>query len=358
MNKNRALSLTEWFQKNQRDLPWRKTYDPYDVWLSEIMLQQTRVEFVKDRFLRFQQELPDIPSLAGCDEEKLMKLWEGMGYYSRARNLKKCAEMLMREYDGKLPASCDALRKLPGIGPYTAGAIASIAFLIPSPAVDGNVMRVLARVTGDRSDIRSDETKKKYTAHLMEFLDHNAPSISKQQPAFVRYFTQGLMELGAIVCLPNGEPLCPQCPWAKECQAHQNHETDSIPVRSEKKQRTIQERTVLIIRDGDRFLLHRRGKKGLLAGLMEFPAIERYVTSSEAIHALEKSGIKALRIHPLPASKHIFTHIEWHMKAYEILVEACEELNQENLFWMNQKELQSIAVPSAFRTYLDYYNLR
>lgn len=349
-----AIQLNEWYSKHKRDLPWRDTGDPYDVWLSEIMLQQTRVEFVKERFIRFKQELPDIPSLAECEDDQLMKLWEGMGYYSRARNLKKCALTLVKEYDGKLPEDADELRKLPGIGPYTAGAISAIAYGHPSPAVDGNVLRVLARLFGDERDIRGNEIRSDLSS-CIESLYRTSTRCS--EPSFVRSFTQALMELGALVCVPNGAPLCKACPWKDACIAHRKETTETIPYRSPLKERRIEERTILVIRDGERFLLHKRPAKGLLAGLYEFPGIEGHGSRNEAREAAEAIGLSAVRIKELPSSKHIFSHVEWHMKAYEIQTGDMTGFEKDGYLLLTKKELHQFAVPSAFHAYKAYYEL-
>ena len=344
-----AETLCAWYEKNRRTLPWRDTGDPYDVWLSEIMLQQTRIEAVREKFIAFRRELPDIASLAACDEDRLMRLWEGLGYYSRARNLRKCAQVLMQEYGGRLPEEADELRKLPGIGPYTAGAIASIAFEKPVPAVDGNVLRILARIAACTDDIRDEKTKK----HLCSLLSDAFLSLRKPSS-----LTQGLMELGQTVCVPNGSPHCDMCPWNSFCAAHRENLTESIPFRSSLKQRRICERTLLVIRDGDRFLMHRRKETGLLGGLYEFDGRDGFLRRREAMAEAEKLGFAPVKIKELPASKHVFTHLEWHMKAYEIMTAQCAHVPDESYVLVSKKELQSLAVPSAFHAYVSYYSLR
>ena len=358
INRQRAEELIAWYRKNRRDLPWRRDPSPYHVWLSEIMLQQTRVEFVKERYLRFLEELPDLLSLAECEEEKLMKLWEGMGYYSRARNLQKCARVVADQYGGELPADPHTLKSLPGIGPYTAGAISAIAFHLPSAAVDGNVMRVFARAIADERDIRKEDVKKEYSEMVQSFLDASAASLSETDPLFMPSFTQALMELGALVCLPNGKPVCESCPWKNSCFSHARGLQQLIPVVTKKKARRIEQRTILIVREGERFLMHRRDKRGLLAGLTEFAGAAGYLSRKEALRYVTDLGLEPLKISPLPEAKHIFTHVEWHMKAYEILVSASERDTGQGLFWADKKELHHTAVPSAFRTYLEYYDLR
>ena len=344
-----AGQLCKWYSVNKRPLPWRDTGDPYHVWISEIMLQQTRIEAVRNKYVQFISELPDISSLAGCDEDRLMRLWEGLGYYSRARSLKKCAGILMEDYNGRLPADYNALLKLPGIGPYTAGAIASIAFHLPYPAVDGNVLRILARISGCRDDIREEKTKQELTGMITDVYKADI------DPAL---FNQGLMELGQTVCLPNGSPRCQQCVWSVNCTAARENTTGSIPFRSSLKQRKIRERTVLVIRDGSSFLLRKRPAEGLLAGLYEFPGYDGHLSRKEALHEAEKLSLAPLTVKALPDAKHVFTHLEWHMKAYEITVAEITSVPDGNYILAKKKELAGLAVPSAFRTYTDWYSLR
>lgn len=344
-----ARTLCIWYEANRRDLPWRDTGDPYHVWVSEIMLQQTRIEAVREKYIRFISELPDIASLAACDDDRLMRLWEGLGYYSRVRNLKRCAEVLVREYNAALPEDYNTLLQLPGIGPYTAGAIAAIAFHQPAMAVDGNVLRILARLSGCRDDIRQIQTKNELTALLQDIRQFDCDPAS---------FSQGLMELGQTVCLPGGKPHCGQCPWQYRCQAFRHDLCDEIPYRSRLKKRRITERTLLIIRDGSRFLLHRRPDSGLLAGLYEFPGYDSHLSRKEASAAVESLSLHPLRIRELPASVHVFTHLEWHMTAYEIMVEQISSLPDESYVTVTKKELAHLAVPSAFKTYIDWYSLR
>lgn len=353
-----ALALVRWFQSHERSLPWRHTGDPYQVWLSEIMLQQTRVEFVKERFLAFRSDLPDITSLAACSEDHLMKLWEGMGYYSRARNLQKCARVLCEQYHGQLPADPSLLQQLPGIGPYTAGAISALAFGIPVPAVDGNVLRVLTRLFGITDDIREPAVRLRLEQDIAAFYETSGKQLRQEEPTLVQDFTQGLMELGAIVCVPNGAPHCEECPWQSVCHACREHSFDRIPFRSPLRERRIIDRTILVIRDGSRFLLRQRPKKGLLAGLYEFPGIDGTLDQRQAIAEAEKLGAVCMQIHRLPDSRHVFTHLEWHMTAYEILTASVDPLQGDGILLLNKKELAEFAVPSAFHAYLEYYDLK
>lgn len=404
-----AAALLNWYRRSKRTLPWRDTGNPEDVWISEIMLQQTRVEAVKNYFLRFRTALPNVAAIAACPDDALMKLWEGLGYYSRARNLKKCAATLVRDYDGRLPADYRALLSLPGIGAYTAGAIASIAYGIPVPAVDGNVLRVWARLTGCSDDIASPDTKKCFTDEIQSLIlqcvremapeprhTENQVTIVPTRPAAsapnegtfsVSDFNQALMELGAVVCVPNGAPLCDQCPLRAICTACSTDTTDSLPFRSPKRPRKIEKRTLLIIRDGERFLLRKRPATGLLAGLYEFPGVSGHLNEAEALAAAAKLGFSPLRIRPLPEGKHIFTHIEWQMHAWEIyaaefpaspavipapsadvhkkiMSPAAASTNTRTgttsdiLLLVKKEELQQLAIPSAFRTWTDWYALK
>ena len=305
--------LLAWFEKNARTLPWRSISTPYRVWVSEIMLQQTRVEAVKPYFERFMHALPDVKSLAECEEERLLKLWEGLGYYNRVRNMQIAAQTVMEQYDGKLPADYEKLLELKGIGHYTAGAIASIAYGIPVPAVDGNVLRILMRVSADNSDIMKQSVKTRVEQALQQVIPQDCAGS----------FNQALMELGAIVCVPNGEPLCDQCPWYSFCETRKRGLWQELPVKKKAKGRRIEERTVLVIRDGERVVLKRRPKKGLLAGLYEFPNEPGTLTEDEVLRAVQDMHLHPMRIQRLEEAKHIFSHVEWHMQGYMVEVDSC-----------------------------------
>lgn len=342
-----AEKLIQWYMDHKRELPWRDTGNAYDVWLSEIMLQQTRIEAVREKFIAFKKAIPDIRTLAEYDHDALMRLWEGLGYYSRAANLQKCAKVLVEQYDGKLPEEYEQLVKLPGIGPYTAGAVASIAYGKGVSAIDGNVMRVLARYFGFKEDIREQSTKDAVFQSIQDVY---------RKPVSYSAFNQGLMELGEVICVPKGKVLCENCPLYEKCFAYKNQCINSIPYRSPLKQKKIVERTLLVIRQGDRFLLHKRPEKGLLANLYEFIGVERKLSPQEALREAEKMGMEPLHIQRLPDAKHIFTHLEWHMTAYEIQV---GDMNEQNDFlFANKKELAGMAIPSAFKTYVDWFSLR
>ncbi len=306
--------LIAWYDCNKRDLPWRRDITPYRVWLSEIMLQQTRVEAGREYFLRFIGELPNVEALANVPDEQLMKLWEGLGYYNRARNLKKAAGVLMERYGGEFPSTYEELLELPGIGPYTAGVISSIAFSRCRPSVDGNVLRVIMRVLGRRDDIGKESVKRAVERALLLVMESG---MAHERPGD---FNQSLMELGAIVCIPNGRPHCDRCPWAADCVAKAEGITMELPVKQVKKSRRIEERTVLILRDEkERLLLHRREERGLLAGMWELPALSGKLDEQGVRQAVkpfeEKLQLQWLR--PAGEAVHVFSHVEWHMTAFE-----------------------------------------
>ena len=348
------VKLLAWYRKKGRHFPWRNTGNPYDVWISEIMLQQTRTEAVISYFLRFKEEFPDVKALANADEERLMRLWEGLGYYSRARNLKKCAARLMEEYEGKIPEDYKTLLSLPGIGPYTAGAILSIAYGRPYPAVDGNVLRVFSRYLGIKEDIRLDPVRKKMEEVILAFYEDHK-DFSKED---VSAFCQALMDLGAMICLPKGKTVCEDCPLNKNCYAFSNDRIDQLPYRSKNKERKIVDRTLFILRDGERFLLSRRKQSGLLALMYEFIGVDKKLSKDEAKQFLNQRGFEVLRMKSLPSSKHIFSHLEWHMDAYEVFIGDWHLPLKENEVLVTREELDKMALPSAFKTYIDYYALR
>ena len=338
--------LLSWYDRGRRILPWREDPTPYHVWVSEIMLQQTRVEAVKPYYDRFMQALPDIASLAAAEEETLLKLWEGLGYYNRVRNLNKAAVMIMEEYGGRMPDEYEEIQKLPGIGSYTAGAIASIAYHRKAPAVDGNVLRVLGRLRMDGGDIMQQSVKKRVEEEL--FL-----SMGEERPGD---FNQALMELGAMVCIPNGEPRCGQCPWKNLCLAHREGRETEFPVKSAKKPRTIEEKTVLIILDENRAALCKRPSKGLLAGMYEFPSISGKRTEEEVLSYLKDRGLSVLRIEPLRECRHIFTHKEWHMTGYFIRVdELSRQTDGEYIFAEKNEAKDKYPIPSAYDVYRKYF---
>ena len=343
-----AEPLLTWYEKNKRPLPWRECVSPYRVWVSEIMLQQTRVEAVKPYFERFTKALPAIRDLADCEEEKLLKLWEGLGYYNRVRNMQEAARTVMEQFDGELPADYETLLTLKGIGHYTAGAIASIAYGIPVPAVDGNVLRVIMRLTEDDSDIMKQSVKTKVEQALLPHMP------LKQAGAF----NQALMELGATVCVPNGAPNCSDCPWKGICQASLHGTYDRLPVKTKAKARKVEQRTVLVIRDGERVVLRKRPGRGLLAGLYEFPNHLGHMSEDEALDAVRGIRLSPLRIRPLGEAVHIFSHVEWQMIGYMIQVDSLNIEKTDLLFAEIEEAEENYAIPAAFAAYTRALNLR
>ncbi len=345
--------LLAWYRVSRRILPWREDPSPYHVWISEIMLQQTRVEAVKGYYERFLGALPDIESLAGCPEDRLLKLWEGLGYYNRVRNLQKAAVVLLEEYGGEMPSTRDELCKLPGIGSYTSAAIASICFGEPVPAVDGNLLRVWTRVQADPACISEESVKRRIEGELSRVIPKDAPGI----------FNQAMMDLGATICLPTGTPGCAACPWQKDCKAHALGRENEFPVKAAQRARIVEEKTILVIRDGDRVALHKRPAKGLLAGLYEFPSLEGFQSSRQVQHYLDTQGLKVLRILPLEDARHIFTHKEWHMKGFLVQVDELERhpISGEGAQWIYARPEETQAgypIPSAFEAYAAALEIR
>ncbi len=352
--------ILAWFSSHARILPWRENPGPYEVWISEIMLQQTRVEAVKPYFDRFLNALPDVESLADVEDDRLMKLWEGLGYYNRARNLKVAAGQIVEDFGGVIPSSYEELLTLKGIGSYTAGAIASIAYGRSVPAVDGNVLRVLSRVTGDASDIMKQSVRSHMEEKLRELMKDWDNEDLKVDGRLNRCgaFNSALMELGATVCVPNGAPHCEACPWKDLCVAKKEDTISVIPVKSKAKARKMEKRTVFIIRSGDQVGIRKRPETGLLAGLYELPNELGHFSEEEALDYVKSMGFTALRIKKLREAKHIFSHIEWHMIGYAILVEEQEKVDLRIQMVEAQKAEETYAIPSAFAKYVEYLNIK
>lgn len=341
--------LLSWYDKNARVLPWREEPTPYRVWISEIMLQQTRVEAVKPYFERFLKALPDVRALAACPEDELLKLWEGLGYYNRARNLQRAAQRIVEEYDGEFPADYEKLLELPGIGRYTAGAIASIAFGLPEPAVDGNVLRVLSRVEASFEDILRQSVKSAMEQRIREIIPAERAGD----------FTQALIEIGAIVCVPNGKARCGVCPLCFCCQAYARGIVEELPKKKAKKERRIEERTVLILKEGDRVAIRKRPSKGLLAGLYELPNVEGRLDEEQTLQMVREWGLSPLRIQPLKSAKHIFSHVEWHMTGYAVSLDETEEAGADGLLLIDTEETKErYPIPAAFAAYAQYLDIR
>ena len=407
----KAERLLHWYDQNKRSLPWRENPTPYQTWVSEIMLQQTRVEAVKEYYLRFMKELPDNKALAEATEDRYMKLWEGLGYYSRVRNLHKAAVVIEENYGGKMPESAAELRTLPGIGPYTSAAIAAIAFGECLPALDGNLLRIFSRMCAYGENIKADAAKAAAEHFYLEMMrgddaicedrhicreeavskgnctagvndsvteslyadvkeitseEYKSEESQAEQATFVKErkaigkragdFNQALMDLGASVCLPNSTPLCEKCPWAEFCRAHACGREMDFPVMPEKKARKIEELTVFLIHYEGKIALRKRPAKGLLAGLYEFPNTAGHLEEDVALQYVEGLGFHPLRIRRLREGKHIFTHKEWHMIGYEIyadeLSEAPASKSKEEVFLATAEEIaEQYSVPSAFSVY-------
>lgn len=346
-----AQPLLEWYDRGHRMLPWRENKDAYRIWVSEIMLQQTRVEAVIPYYHRFLEVFPDIASLAAADDEKLLKCWEGLGYYSRVRNMKKAAVTVMEDYGGRMPDTWEELQKLSGIGSYTAGAVASIAFGCPVPAVDGNVLRILSRLRMDGEFINLQSVKKRVEEELTEVMPLERPGD----------FNQALMELGATICIPNGVPKCSECPWEKLCLAKAAGVTEEFPKKEAKKKRTIEKKTILLLKESDKIAIHKRPDKGLLAGMYEFPMLEGHLSENEVILRLKEKGIGAVRIERLPEAVHIFSHKEWHMIGYAVRVDELEkktDASEEYLFVDINETEANYPIPSAFVVYAGYMKLK
>ena len=342
--------LLAWYDAHARVLPWREQPTPYRVWVSEIMLQQTRVEAVKPYFERFMTALPGIRDLAEAPEDQILKLWEGLGYYNRVRNMQKAAQKLTAEYDGEMPADFEAILDLPGIGSYTAGAIASIAFGLPYPAVDGNVLRVLSRIEKSYDDILKQSVKRRFEQEVQAVIPAERAGD----------FTQALIELGAIVCVPNGAPRCGECPLAAFCQAHQEGVETELPKKTPPKSRRIQDKTVLVLVSDNQAALRKRPAKGLLAGLYELPNLEGHLKPDQVLDYVKEAGLSPIRIQELPAAKHIFSHIEWHMEGYVVKVEEPEQQgNPEKLFFVEKQQMEEkYSIPAAFAAYTEYFKHR
>ena len=332
-------ALLPWYAINKRDLPWRSDRQPYHVWLSEIMLQQTRVEAVKGYYARFLAALPTVEALANCDDDALHKLWEGLGYYSRVRNLKKAAQVIMQQHAGTFPGEYEAVLALPGIGEYTAGAICSICFDQPTPAVDGNVLRVISRITDDATPIDLPAYKKQVQQALVDIYPGEAGD-----------FTQALMELGATVCGPNRKPDCENCPCNEFCLGYARGTAEDLPVKLPKKGRKEEDLTVFIFSCEGKYALRKRGSSGLLADLWEFPNVSGSLSIEQALEAASAMGIHPREVLRQLERKHIFTHIQWNMRCF--YMEVAETAG--NLHWYTAERIRrETALPTAFRQFWD-----
>lgn len=337
------MTLVQWYMQDHRDLPWRRTQSPYAIWVSEIMLQQTRVEAVVGYFHRFMERFPSVQALAAADIDEVLKYWEGLGYYSRARNLQKAAQCIVRDHDGIFPETAEQLLKLPGIGAYTAGAIASIAFGEPVPAVDGNVLRVLTRIYAIWDDILTDHTKR-YVSSLVEA--HIPPQAAGE-------FTQSLMELGALICIPKN-PRCEQCPLRAECKAHLLEVQEKLPIRLPKTKVKLQNRMIYLIFDHDKVLMHRRPEGILLGGLYEFPGVEDPEDTTQSADQIfaETYGLKTVETKVLGHAEHKFTHIHWQMTICTSKIMEHPDQLDDTWLWADRSRLDQIMIPTAFKSAL------
>ena len=331
-------ALLPWYDAGHRQLPWREDRDPYHIWVSEIMLQQTRVEAVKGYYARFLQMLPTVSALAECDDELLHKLWEGLGYYNRVRNMKKAARQIMDVYNGVFPTDHQQVLCLPGIGAYTAGAICSIAYDQPTPAVDGNVLRVVSRITDDDTPIDLPVYKKTVERGLAEVYPNRAGD-----------FTQALMELGATVCGPNHQPDCENCPCKAFCLGFQRKTANNLPVKLPKRERRMEEKTVFILSCYGKYAIQKRTDEGLLAGLWQFPNVSGKLDTQAALEQVEGFGLKPIKIYAQVERKHVFTHIQWDMRGVYVEVADCGG----DFLWLSETEIRDqAALPTAFRLFL------
>ncbi len=348
MKQKEINNLLNWYYLNKRSLPWRENPDAYRVWVSEIMLQQTRVEAVKPYYERFLEKYPDVLALAEAKEEELLKYWEGLGYYNRVRNMQKAAIQVRDVHDGVMPMQYDVLIELSGIGPYTAGAVASITGKEKVPAVDGNVLRIMTRLNGDYSNISEPATTKAIREELLACM-----------PDVPGDFNQALMELGACVCLPNGEPKCEECPWKTACKARKQGIISELPVKNKPQKRKTEERTLILLAGSKGIALRKRPAKGLLAGLYEIPAIAGYVSEEETLEYVKEIGYHPLHIRQIEEHVHIFSHIEWHMKAFLLRIDEISDSmkkdKRNDFFFVSPEEIHTnYPLPSAFAPYRKY----
>lgn len=348
MKQKEIQSLLAWYYENKRSLPWRENPDAYRVWVSEIMLQQTRVEAVKPYYKRFLEKYPDVLALADAREEELLKYWEGLGYYNRVRNMQKAAIQVREKHQGIMPARYDYLIELSGIGPYTAGAVASIAGGEKVPAVDGNVLRIMTRLNGDYSNISVPSTIKAIQRELAECM-----------PDVPGDFNQALMELGATVCLPNGEPKCEECPWKSSCKARKQGIISELPVKNKTQKRRIEERTLILLAGSKGIALRKRPAKGLLAGMYEIPALSGHLREEEVLEYVKEIGYHPLHIKQIEDHVHVFSHIEWHMKAFLLRIDEISDSmkkdKRNDFFFVEPDEIKDkFPLPSAFAPYRKY----
>ena len=327
-------ALVAWYGNEHRDLPWRRTADPYRIWVSEIMLQQTRAVTVIPYYERFLRKFPDMQSLANGDEQELLKAWEGLGYYSRARNLKKTAQIIMAVHNGIMPRNKSSLLALPGIGDYTASAVAAIAFGEPVAAVDGNFLRVWTRYRAWGDSVSLPGTKKKIAMDAERCMPREKPGL----------FANAMMELGATVCSTR-DPLCGKCPLKNSCRAYTDDAIASYPVHDKKKPKRIEKRSIMLVFNEGKTLVSKR-KEALLSGLYGFPDCEGWYGGEELCRALQERGITAVYEGRIGRAKHVFTHIVWEMEIHSFRLLALNGCGWEEV---NEWELAAYPIPTALR---------
>ncbi|MCP3739659.1 A/G-specific adenine glycosylase [Rossellomorea sp. BNER] len=332
--------LIGWFTEEQRDLPWRKDQDPYKIWVSEIMLQQTRVDTVIPYFLNFIDKFPTVATLASAQEDEVLKAWEGLGYYSRVRNLQSAVKEVHEQYSGQVPNTPQEISKLKGVGPYTAGAILSIAYGIPEPAVDGNVMRVLSRILSIWEDIAKPSSRKLFEEAIRKLISHENPS----------YFNQALMELGALICTPTS-PKCLLCPVREHCHAFYEGVQNELPIKTKKKStRSVSLAAAVLVNEKGEFLIHKRPNQGLLANLWEFPNCEigdfstarkqlkQFLNNEYGLQVNLENGVKT-------KIDHIFSHLKWNISVYFGKINQSDQPNHSSMKIVTEEELAKYAFP-------------
>ena len=332
---NFSRPLVDWYKKEARPLPWREEPTPYRVWVSEIMLQQTRIEAAREYFNRFTRAFPTVEALAAAELDDVLKLWEGLGYYSRARNLHKCAKTVCETYGGVFPPDAAALRALPGIGDYTAGAIASIAFGIPAAAVDGNVERVLCRYDAVMEEVGTPAVRRRITARAQALVPADRPGA----------FANAMMEMGATMCTPRS-PKCLLCPVRDGCRGYLGGIAQELPHKAKKKAQRVENRAVLLVLAGGRVLIVRRQEK-LLGGLYVFPDVPEERDPAALCAHLERLGVEAAYDGPLGHARHVFTHIIWEMDIFAFEARACADVPGGR--WVTAQELAALPLPTAVK---------
>lgn len=323
--------LLKWFDENQRQMPWRETKNPYYIWLSEVMLQQTQVNTVRPYYNAFIERFPTIEALSTTNEEDVLKYWEGLGYYSRVRNFHEAVKEVHNKYNGKVPDDPESFQSLKGVGPYTNAAVMSIVHNHPLPAVDGNVLRVWSRLTCNDADIAQPKTKKLFEKELQPFVDTKSGD-----------FNQAMMELGATICTPK-KPICILCPVQKHCEAFAEGVVSELPVKKKKiKKKTIDYDVLYITNREGQILIRKRDTK-LLNGMWEFPMFEQD-TSIDAIED-ELDAVITIENEPVIQTKHVFTHMTWNMKVYKAYMQ--KENIKPPYKWMNKNEKDTLSFSTS-----------